>query len=255
MAAKPGKLYVGTSGWSYGHWADGVFYPKGLKQADWLKYYAERFGTVEVNMTFYRMPKPEMPTRWRKLTPPRFVFAIKLWRRVTHEKRLKTCEDALKRFFEIVAPLGPKRGPLLVQLPPTLRRNVDLLDSFLSGLKQSADQLRWRVAVEFRNREWLCQEVYHVLDRHRAALCLADLGSCPIAEPNHAPFLYVRRHGPAGPYWGCYTPEDIARDAARIRGWLGEGRDVFVYYNNDVEGYAVANARQLAEAIGAANPV
>ena len=245
-----GKCHIGTSGWSYAHWAKGRFYPKGLKQGEWLGFFAERFGTVELNSSFYRVPKPEFIARWRTVTGGRFRFAVKLWRRITHDKRLVACGSELKDFLAVVNELGPKRGPLLVQLPPSLRKDVGRLDEFLATLKKAAGPVRWKVAVEFRNRDWLCDEVRELLTRHRAALCLADLPRCPITEPNDAPFVYVRRHGPGGGYRGCYAPEHIAADAERIRGWLRSGKDVFVYYNNDIGGHAVDNARQLIETVG-----
>lgn len=245
-----GRCYIGTSGWSYSHWAKGRFYPKGLRPGDWLRFYADHFDTVEINASFYRLPRPEFVTRWRTLTGSRFRFAVKLWRRVTHEKRLVDCGPALDAFFAAVAGLGPKRGPLLVQLPPSLRKDLDRLAAFLAVLKKATGRRRWKLAVEFRSPDWLCPQVYRLLDQHGAAVCLADLRRCPITEPNEAPFVYVRRHGPGGRYRGCYSAAHVAEDAERIRAWLADGRDVFVYYNNDVEGHAVDNARQLREAVG-----
>jgi len=244
-----GKCYIGTSGWSYAHWAKGRFYPKGLKQGAWLGYFAERFGTVEINSSFYRLPKPEYVTRWRMVTGARFRFAVKLWRRITHVKRLLDCDSELRDFLAVASELGPKRGPLLVQLPPSLRKSMSRLDEFLAALKKVAGRTRWKVVVEFRNRDWLCDEVYELLNRHKVALCLADLPRCPITEPNDVSFVYVRRHGPSGGYRGCYTPRHIAADADRIHGWLADGKDVFMYYNNDIDGHAVDNARQLIEAV------
>lgn len=245
-----GKCYIGTSGWSYAHWAKGRFYPKGLKQGEWLSFLAGHFSTVEVNSTFYRMPKPEMVSRWRQVTGSRFRFAVKLWRRITHQKRLLECGQELGNFFEVARLLGPKRGPLLVQLPPSMRKNMPRLGTFLTQLKKVLGRSRWKVAIEFRNTDWLCGEVYELLDLCGAALCLADMERCPITEPNDVSFVYVRRHGPGGRYRGCYAPAHIAADADRVRRWLQVGKDVFVYYNNDIGGYAVDNARQLTEAVG-----
>jgi uncharacterized protein YecE (DUF72 family) len=250
---KRGKCYVGTSGWSYPHWGKDRFYPKGLKPGDWLAFLSRQFGTVEVNSSFYRPPRPEMIARWRSTTSRGFKFAVKLWRRITHERRLQNCEQELHDFLEIVNGLGPKRGPLLVQLPPSMHNNVHSfqnLQVFLKTLKQAMGRTRWPVTVEFRSPDWLCESVYELMTQHDAAVCLADLPRCPITEPNDAKFVYVRRHGPAGGYRGCYTPQHITADARRIRAWLAAGKDVYVYYNNDVEGYAIDNARQLIEAIG-----
>jgi uncharacterized protein YecE (DUF72 family) len=184
-------------------------------------------------------------TRWNDVTRSRFRFAVKLWRRITHEKRLADCFDGLQFFFGVANQLGAKRAPLLVQLPPSLGRDAALLDAFLTDLKRAARPARWKIAVEFRNSNWLCDPVYELLDRHRAAVVLADMPRCPIAEPNGVPFVYVRRHGPGGRYRGCYTKRHLSRDAARIHEWLGQGRDVYVYFNNDIEGHAIDNARTL----------
>ncbi len=259
-----GKLYVGTSGWSYPHWARGRFYPPGLKPGDWLGFLAERFSTVEINASFYRLPRPEIVARWRRVTGARFRFAVKMWRRITHDRKLANCRAELESFLAVPAELGPRCGPLLVQLPPSLHEDAARLDGFLALLSEVGSAVRnggstrkarasrrtgWRVAVEFRHPSWLCAEVLEVLTRHGAALCLADLPRCPITEPNDAPFVYMRRHGPAGGYCGCYTPVQIAVDAERVREWIAAGRDVCVYYNNDVDGHAVENARQLTQAL------
>lgn len=244
-----GRCHIGTSGWSYAHWAKGRFYPRGLKQGEWLRHFADHFTTVEVNSSFYRLPKAEMIARWRDMTPSGFCFAVKLWRRITHEKRLADCEAELADFLAVAKEFGPRRGPLLVQLPPSMRRNTDLLDAFLADCRVSAGRTRWRIAVEFRNTDWLDPSVNEVLDRHGVALCLADMERCPITEPNSVEFVYVRRHGPGGRYRGCYSPDHISRDAEHVRTWLDEGRDVHVYFNNDVEGHALDNARDLQRAV------
>ena len=249
MEMRRGNCHIGTSGWSYPHWAKGRFYPRGLKQADWLRFYAEHFPSVEVNTSFYHLPRPGMFAKWRERTGLGFVFAVKLWRVITHIKRLVDCTEELRTFTAIASELGPNRGPLLVQLPPSMTADASLLDSFLGAVEEASPDDPWRVAVEFRNAGWLTQPVYDVLDRHGAALCLADLAKVPIREPSDAGFIYVRRHGFSGGYSGSYPPESIAEDAARVRGWLQEGRDVYVYYNNDVGGHAVDNARQLIAAI------
>jgi len=245
-----GKCHIGTSGWAYAHWAKGRFYPKGMKQRDWLPYFAEHFSTVEINASFYRLPKEEMVTRWRTVTGSDFHFAVKMWRRITHLKRLVNCGEDTKTFLAIVNELGPKRGPLLVQLPPSMHVNVERLDAFLADLKSAMGRKRWKVTVEFRNTEWLCKPVYQILNRYGAALCLADMERCPITEPNDVDFVYVRRHGPGGRYRGRYSARHIAKDAVWIRDWLFSGKEVFVYYNNDVEGHAIDNARQLIDAVG-----
>lgn len=243
-----GRLYIGTSGWTYPHWAGGRFYPKGLRQGEWLAYLATRFNTVEINSTYYRLPRESMVERWRTVTPGHFRFAVKCWRMITHRKKLRDCEDLLAEFLRVAGGLGRKRGPLLIQLPPSLHKDLPVVEEFLVLLRRTAGRTRWRPAVEFRHPSWDDEETREALGRYGAALCLADWGRCPFTEPNEADFVYIRRHGPSGRYRGCYSRQHIRADARRIAEWIEAGRDVFVYYNNDVEGYAVDNALSLIDA-------
>lgn len=244
------RLYVGTSGWSYPHWAGGRFYPRGLKPGDWLAYLSQHFATVEVNSTFYRLPSDTTVRRWRTVTSPGFRFAVKLWRMITHQKKLADCDDLLRDFFSVADGFGAKRGPLLVQLPPSLHKDLQRLDAFLVRLRAAMRRRHWRVAVEFRHQSWDDAETRALLDTHHAAACLADMERCPFTSANDVDFVYVRRHGPGGRYRGCYSGQQIAADAAQVRAWLAAGKDVYVYYNNDVGGHAVDNARQLLAACG-----
>ena len=245
------NLFVGTSGWSYKHWAQGVFYPRGLKQSDWLAYYATHFCTVEVNMTFYRLPHTSMLQRWYRETPDGFCFAIKLWRRITHEKRLKNCVEDLCGFFETLAPLRPKWGPLLVQLPPSMSCDLTLLDEFLHALQSVSCNPEMKTAFEFRNPSWINQRTLEVLCRYGAALCIADMPRSKTTEPNEVDFVYVRRHGPKGNYRSSYDEGFLRAEASRIQRWLQEGKCVYVYFNNDIDGFAVENAKQLQKFVEA----
>lgn len=240
------KLYIGTSGWNYADWRQ-RFYPHGLKQSEWLGYLAREFDTTEINNSFYRIPKKEHIQRWDRQVPARFRFAVKLWRGISQYKKLNDCHDALVSFFAAFDWLPTrKRGPILVQLPPQQGCDIGKLDRFLDDVRQVTSPSRWKVAVEFRNDSWLRDDVYQLLDRHRAALCLHDMAERgPVNEPNDASFIYVRRHGPQGDYSGGYSKRQLKRDAGDIRDWLNVGKTVFVYFNNDAEGYAVDNARQL----------
>jgi len=240
-----GRCFIGTSGWSYAHWGGGRFYPKGLDRGKWLPFLAEHFDTVEVNSTFYRLPEPEVVRRWRQAVGRHFRFAVKLWRQVTHLKQLSGAGLELRQFLEAVRPLRPRHGALLVQLPPSLSRNLALLDEFLGEFGDAMGRSRWPVAVEFRHPDWIDDSVYSLLDRYGAAVVLADMPRCHVSRPNAAGFVYVRRHGPGGRYRGCYPPSAIAEDARKVRAWLAEGREVFVYFNNDLGGHALDNARQL----------
>jgi uncharacterized protein YecE (DUF72 family) len=246
MAA--GECYIGTSGWNYKHWANNRFYPKGLKPGEWLAFLAEHFNTVEVNYSFYRMPSPEAVSGWQSATPDEFLLAVKLWRGITHYKKLKEPGNYLVSFLDIISVVGQRRrGPLLVQLPPQMGPDLQRLDGFLTMLDELTAPSPWRVAVEFRHTGWLTPPVYRLLDGYRAALVLADSPRCPIREPNDVDFIYIRRHGSWQHHEGRYLPQQIEEDAARIRDWLTAGQRVFVYYNNDAFGHAVDNGRQLRE--------
>lgn len=246
-----GRAYIGTSGWNYGHWR-GDFYPQKLRQADWLNHFASQFGSVEVNNAFYRVPDAEHVRQWARQVPARFRFAVKMWRGVTHFKKLKNCREHLEKFFLPVSELPTsQRGPVLVQLPSNQGKDLAKLDAFLVELKRATGPARWKVAMEFRSSDWLCEETYELLNRHGATICLHDMPPADVITANAARFVYLRRHGPAGDYRGSYSDRAIDEDAHRIRSWLREGRMVFVYYNNDAAAAAVHDARRLEESVKA----
>jgi uncharacterized protein YecE (DUF72 family) len=250
------RAWIGASGWNYADWR-GKFYPEDLRKADWLSHFAGAFDTVEVNNTFYKLADDHTIEHWAEQTPSRFRFAVKMWRGVSHYKKLKDAGDHLRRFFGPVSTLpARRRGPILVQLPKNQGRDVDKLDRFLDTLREITGNSRWKVAFEFRHADWLCDEVYRVLDRHRAAICLHDMNDqAPTDEPNDASFVYLRRHGTSGEhYHGGYSEAQIRRDAKHIAGWLKQGRTVFAYYNNDVGGHAVEDARRLRETLESITP-
>lgn len=242
-----GRAYVGTSGWSYDHWRDGVFYPPGLASTKWLAFLAERFDTVELNASFYRWPRDTTVKKWAETVPDGFRFGVKLWRGFTHYNRLEDPNESLPRFMALFEAMPPeKRGPLLVQLPPQMDVDAHRLDRFLAKLEPYG----WPTCVEFRNATWAEKGIVDILDRHGAALCVHDMKwAAPVEQPNAAPFVYVRRHGPGSKYSGTYSDERIAADAAAVRGWLAGGRDVYVYYNNDRKGNAVRDAARLKQAL------
>ncbi len=232
------EIRIGTSGFSYAHWR-GVFYPEHLAEKRWLAFYAEEFDTVELNATFYRLPSEAAVSAWAQRVPETFLFAVKLSRYITHLKRLHQVDDALATFLTRLQPLGPRLGPLLVQLPPGMKLDLSLLDDFLARCPSTR---RW--AVEFRHPSWLVEATYDLLARHQAALCLHDL------LPDHpcrvtAPFVYLRFHGTEERYSGNYPDDTLRTWAGRLRDWHAEGLDVFAYFNNDIQGFAVQNARTL----------
>ncbi len=239
-------MHVGTSGWSYDHW-DGVLYPPGTPPRDRLAHYVRRFGTVELNASFYRWPRTATFASWRRRLPPGFQLSVKAPRGLTHAKRLYTPETWVGRLTECWHELGEKRAVLLVQLPPTQARDDARLDFFLGLLPD------WmRVAVEFRHPSWHDEAVYALLERHGAAYCVMSGAGLPCVLRATAPFVYVRLHGPddAHLYAGSYPDADLRWWADRIGEWTHGGRDVYAYFNNDGYGHAVRNAEALRALTG-----
>jgi uncharacterized protein YecE (DUF72 family) len=239
-AGREGTLRVGTSGWQYPHWR-GIFYPRGLAVRSWFDHYAGVFDTVEVNNTFYRLPEAHTFDAWRVQAPPGFVYALKFSRYATHLRRLLDPAESIGLFMERAERLGAHLGPILVQLPPRWRCDAGRLDRFLDEAPRSR-----RFAVELRDSSWLCPEVYEVLRRHRAALCIHDL-IAGHPERLTADWVYRRFHGGSG---GCYSPQKLAAVARALRRHLGGGLDVYAFFNNDAHGWAVANARALRRYAG-----
>ena len=243
------RAFIGTSGWSYRHWRDTV-YPRHVRQSDWLSFLMCHLDTVEVNSSFYRIPTPQMITRWNELVRPQFEFALKMWRGITHYSKLKNAARNVARFLDVVEVLEPRiRAPMLIQLPPNQSVDIQKLDDFLREWLEVADA-RLAAGNRIPARSWLVPETLAVLDRHRAALCLHDMaGKGAASQPNsQAPFVYIRRHGPGeARYSGSYTSGQLDRDANLIHGWTRSGRDVYVYFNNDPGGHAFHNAVAIEE--------
>jgi uncharacterized protein YecE (DUF72 family) len=231
-----GRFRVGTSGYQYDHWKD-VFYPPALTKKDWFLHYAKNFDTVEINNTFYRLPAPATFDAWREQAPRGFCYVLKFSRFGSHLKRLKEPRATIRMFLRAARRLRDFLGPILVQLPPHWRVNVDRLDAFLRAAPRSA---RW--AFEFRDRSWLCDGVFELLQRHNAALCVHDLIEDHPRQIT-ADWVYLRFHGDH--YSGSYSPQALTAQARWIRQQLAEGRDVFAYFNNDAEGHALHNAAAL----------
>ena len=234
-------LHIGTSGWHYKHWV-GTFYPPRTSPAKMLGYYQERFRTVEVNNSFYQLPKKPALESWRNSTPDDFCFAVKGSRFLTHMKKLKDAETGLARFFDAVEVLGPKMGPVLFQLPPNWEVDSARLESFLELLPTYH-----RYAFEFRNPTWEVDAIYALLARFNAAHCAFDLAGYQSPIRLTTDFMYVRLHGPGGKYQGSYGDETLDGWARRIRKWRADFSGVYVYFDNDDSGFAPANAIRLKE--------
>jgi uncharacterized protein YecE (DUF72 family) len=239
-----GKIWIGTSGYVYRHWRKGVFYPAGLRAREELAYYATRFPTVELNNPFYRLPTTEMFARWRAATPGDFQFAVKASRFITHVKRLRHVADEIALFMDRATQLGPKLGPVLFQLPPNQQQDTSLLREFLALLSPGQ---RW--VVEFRHPSWHTTEVYQLLAERGVALCIPVGGGSHPDRITTAPFTYIRMHRSQEP-GGGFTREELRSWAAQVRGLRNAGKDVYVYFNNDWEGFAVRDAAVLQQLLG-----
>jgi uncharacterized protein YecE (DUF72 family) len=233
---------VGCSGWNYAHWRE-LVYPKGLHARRWLAYYAELFDTVEVNNTFYRLPRQESVAAWVAETPPGFLFAVKASRYLTHMKRLTDLGRGVERFHERIDPLvrSPKMGPVLWQLPENFHRDEERLGSALAGLPPG------RHCFEFRHPSWFREEVYALLREHGVALVIGDHPERPFQTHElTADWTFVRFHYGSRGRGGNYSERELEEWARRIEGWR-DNADVFAYFNNDWSAYAVKNALWLRE--------
>ncbi len=237
------SIHVGTSGWHYPHWR-GVFYPRELASSQWLSYYARHFRCVEINNSFYRLPDAEVFARWRKETPADFRFSVKAPQGITHRKKLKDCNESLERFLAHAAALEDKLAVVLFQLPPRWHCNVQRLESFLQMLPRTL-----RCAFEFRDPSWHNEEVYALLRAQQAAFCIFELGELQAPEVTTSKLVYIRLHGPAGPYAGSYSAARLRDWAAKLRRWQRQGQSAWVFFDNDQAGYAVRNARLLAKLV------
>jgi len=234
------QIHIGTSGWSYKHWR-GTFYPKGLKIKDEFEYYLKHFNTVEINNSFYRLPKKETFAAWRESVPSNFVYVVKASRYITHMKKLHDPKQSTALFFDHVALLEEKLGPILFQLPPFLKANASLLANFLEQLPKS-----FRYVFEFRNADWYRDDIFDLLREYNCAFCIYELAGHQSPVETTADFVYVRLHGPGGKYQGSYSDEALSQWAESCKNW-SKTKDVFVFFDNDEKGYAAFNALRLIE--------
>ncbi|MGA2145279.1 MAG: DUF72 domain-containing protein [Bryobacteraceae bacterium] len=231
-------LYAGTSGFAYTTWKPAL-YPAKLPAKGFLKHYAERLNSVEINYTFRRLPAPATLASWVEATPPGFVFAVKANQRITHILRLRNAEQATEVFFRAIDPLRSARrlGPVLFQLPPNLKCDVPLLSDYLALLPKDI-----RHAFEFRNTSWLADPVYDLLRQHGIALCVAESEKLEIPEVITSDFVYYRLRKPE------YSPEDLASIAARARELLATGRDLYLMFKHEDTPEGALNAERLLKA-------
>jgi uncharacterized protein YecE (DUF72 family) len=238
--SSPPEVRIGCSGWNYAHWRE-LVYPKGLPPSRWLEHYAALFDTVEVNSTFYRLPRREAVARWVEQSPEGFLFAVKASRYLTHIKRLMDLVPGAARFYERIEPLlrSPKMGPILWQLPGNFRRDDDRLGAALAQLPSG------RHCFEFRHASWFVPEVYELLRAHSAALVIGDHPDRPFQSHElTAEWTFVRFHYGRRGRGGNYSERELEEWAQRIEEWRSR-IDVYAYFNNDWRGFAVENGRRL----------
>lgn len=243
---RKGKLFIGTSGYSYQHW-QGRFYPTELSQRKWLEFYTQHFNTVELNVTFYRLPKSAVFKSWYLRTPKNFSFSIKGSRFISHVKRLKNVKDPLGLFFNRASFLSEKLDCVLWQLAPGFSLNLERLEEFLKNLKG----YKKRSAFEFRHISWFVPDVFSLLKKYNCALCLADYPEFAVEKPTDlCEFVYMRRHGRDSLYASSYEDAELQDDARIIKKFLKRGQDVYIYFNNDAQAHAVFNALTLRKMSG-----
>jgi uncharacterized protein YecE (DUF72 family) len=233
------KIYIGTSGWQYYHWK-GKFYPEDLPSKDFLKFYSKYFNTVEVNTSFYHFTKKSTFEKWKKEVNRNFLFSIKLHRLFTHFRKLKLNKDdkrILKETIEIYKVLGKNLGPILIQLPPSLKKNLKVLEKFLKNFKNL------KLAIEFRHKSWLDKETYNFLKKKNVAFVISDSPRWPTDIVKTADFVYIRFHGKPKLFASKYEKEELIRYAKEIKKL--KPKTLFAYFNNDAEGYAIEDALEF----------
>jgi uncharacterized protein YecE (DUF72 family) len=244
-ARHPRTLRIGCSGWNYASWKDDFY--GGLPARLWLEHYARHFDTVEVNSTFYRLPNKDAVARWVEQTPPEFVFAVKASRYLTHVKRLTDLDQGVARFYERIAPLvdSGQLGPVLWQLPPTFKRNDERLAAAAARFPSS------RHCIEFRHASWFTDDVYALLREHGVALVIADRPEVHAFQAHEftTDWTFVRFHHGSRGRRGNYSERELEEWAERFERW-SRGVEIWAYFNNDWEGFAIRNALRLKELLG-----
>ncbi|MFA5038794.1 MAG: DUF72 domain-containing protein [Candidatus Omnitrophota bacterium] len=236
---KPGRAYIGTSGWHYLHWKE-LFYPKDIPPRGFLEFYARYFESAEINNTFYRLPEKETLLAWKKTVPRNFTFSVKASRYITHTKKLNDPKKTVPLFLKRTEELGEKLGVIIFQLPPHWQRDLERLIGLLKTLPR-----QHRYAFEFRDPSWFKPDVLRALEDHRAAFCIYELNGTLSPKAVTSDYVYIRLHGPKAAYQGRYSPAALRLWSQEIQAWNQQGKDVFCYFDNDERAYAVKNAQAL----------
>jgi len=234
------SVFIGTSGWFFEHWKT-IFYPEKIKKDEFLEYYIKNFNSVEINNTFYQIPKKETLLKWKDTVSKDFIFSVKANQFITHRKKLKDPENTLPEFFDAVSVLENKIRVILFQLPPRWRFNHDRLKKFIEYLPDN-----FRYTFEFRDKTWLNQDTYSLFSQHNISICFYDFESSLSLDVLTADFIYLRLHGPIGAYQGQYSDKEIDLWANKISEW-SLNREIFCYFDNDERGYAPQDALRLSK--------
>jgi uncharacterized protein YecE (DUF72 family) len=242
------KVFIGTSGYTYPHWENGVFYPIGWPRSKQLEYYSKFFDTVELNNPFYRLPESKTFKNWSRRVPENFIFTVKVSRFITHVKKLKNCKGPWQIFLKRSIQLGQKLGPFLFQFPPNWKKDKKRLEDFIL-LLQSLDR-KYRYVFEFRHPSWFDQEIYQLLKKFKNfSLCLADSPRWPLVEIVTGNFIYIRMHGGKILYGSKYSDQELKSWAKKIKKYQNQGLDCYIYFNNDAFGFAIENAKTLKKMV------
>ena len=237
------NIHIGTSGWSYKHWK-GLFYPEGLKTTLWLEYYSRTFNIAEINTSFYHLPKHQTVLNWIEKAPEGFLFCPKLSRYITHMKKLKEVDEPLQRFFDVFLPMQAHMGPVLVQLPPQLHFDYERAESFYKSLQK--DYKTFSFVMEVRHDSWLHNDSLNLMAQYNLGIVISQSGGFfPYTEMVTAQHVYIRFHGPDALYASGYSDESLAYYAQKIKAWVADGHVVWAFFNNDIHGYAFADAQRL----------
>jgi uncharacterized protein YecE (DUF72 family) len=239
------EIHVGTSGWNYPHWK-GIFYPEDLSQEAWFDYYQEHFETVEINNTFYQLPEEETFRNWQAQADDEFIYAVKANRYITHMKKLKDPAEPVENFLDRAKILDENLGPILWQLPPRWHANPERLEDFVQLLPVDLKHV-----FEFRDPDWFQGKIREILESYKMIFCIHDKEDvgCPNWVTSDA--VYLRFHGSQGDYRGEYGKERLKSWADQIQAWVEGGCTIYAYFNNDVSGFALKDAKRLRELIHA----
>jgi uncharacterized protein YecE (DUF72 family) len=241
MSLTKKRIYIGTSGWNYKSWR-GKLYPKALDQKDWLGYYSKSYNSVEINNTFYQLPKKETFKNWHNSTPDDFIFAVKVSRYITHLKKLKDCEETVGKLLEYSSGLDRKLGIFLFQMPANQGKDYTKLEKFLKLLPE-----KYKYVFEFRHDSWFDSSIYSLLDNSNCGIVINSSPGFPYKDISTGKICYIRMHGSKKLYSSKYSEDELKEFAEIIIKYHNKGFYSFIYFNNDVQGYAVENAREMQE--------